>query len=241
MKRIATHGLLAGLAGGLAMAVALMALGEAPLGRAIALEVANNGPPLDAPFGRGEQQAGGALAALIFGAAMGSIFGVVYALVQPKLHFMDAWQASMALGATALVTIYLVPFLKYPANPPTVGDPETIGQRTLLYLVAMAWSVVASWAVWRLWQALVNRPNPLELRWRAPLTATAYVALVTVGLSLLPASPDPVNAPATLIWQFRMASLGGAVALWTVLATSFGWLSVRPAADRQKTQVPTAL
>jgi len=60
-----------------------------------------------------------------------------------------------------------------------------------------------------------------------PATATTFVALAAVGLVLLPANPDPVNAPATLIWQFRLASLGGAAAYWSVVGMMFGWLRAR--------------
>src|SRR5580658_3615771 len=38
----------------------------------------------------------------------------------------------------------LAPSLKYPANPPSVGDPETIGVRTGAYFLLIAISVVAS-------------------------------------------------------------------------------------------------
>jgi len=38
------------------------------------------------------------------------------------------------LALAAFITIALVPMLKYPANPPAVGNPDTIGPRTGLYL-----------------------------------------------------------------------------------------------------------
>jgi len=33
---------------------------------------------------------------------------------------------TFTLAAIMWLTIYIIPFLKYPANPPTVGDPETV-------------------------------------------------------------------------------------------------------------------
>lgn len=231
MRRLLKHGVVAGLAGGAAMAAILYLLGEGPLGRAIAIEAANGGPAGHMPFGRGAQQAGGGLAVLFYGSAVGAIFAIVFAAVRPRLKMTDSWRASTALAATALVTLFLVPFLKYPANPPTVGDPDTIATRTLLYLVAMAWSIMATWASWRLWRTLVaTRWTTVgDLSRRAPLTALVYIFLVAIGLAILPATPDPVNAPANLVWQFRMASLAGAVTLWSVLGVVFGWLELRSA------------
>ena len=57
-----------------------------------------------------------------------------------------------------------------------------------------------------------------------PATMAVWLALAVAGLIALPASPEPVTAPATLIWQFRLATLAGAVALWSVLGLTFGWL-----------------
>jgi hypothetical protein len=55
------------------------------------------------------------------------------------------------------VSLFLVPFLKYPANPPSVGDPGTVTRRTMLYLLLVGWSVVGMWAAWRLHRELVTR------------------------------------------------------------------------------------
>ena len=50
---------------------------------------------------------------------------------------------------------------------------------------------------------------------------------VGVGYALLPPFPDPVDAPASLVWQFRMLSLGGQAVLYTVLGAVFGVLTER--------------
>ncbi len=219
------HGTLAGLAGGIALAAVLYLLGEAPLGRAVAAEAASGAGTAAPLFGRGAQQAGGGLAAVLYGAALGAVFAVVFAAVRPRLRITGDWKSSMALAGVGLVTVFVVPFLHFPPNPPTVGDPETIGRRTLLFVAALGWSVVATWATWRLWRALEGRSPALDVSRRAPVTAVAYVALVAFGLALLPSTSEVIELPAGLIWQFRLASLGGAVALWTVLGCTFGWLA----------------
>lgn len=222
-RRLLKEGVLAGVAGGVALALVLRLIGEGPIGRAVGLE----GGGGDEMFGRGAQQLGGMAAAVLYGAAVGAIFTVAYAAVRHRLRAADDWRAAVGLAAAGFVAVFLLPFLKYPANPPAVGDPDTIGRRTALYLIALAWSVVATWAGWRAWRAFLARG--MGLHQAVPATAAAWVALAAAGLVALPASPDPVTAPATLIWQFRIATLAGAVTLWSVLGMTFGWLrTTRP-------------
>ena len=206
------------MAGGGALALVLRLVGEGPIGRAVALE----GPGGDQLFGRGTQQLGGMAASVLYGAALGAIFTVAYAAVRHRLRAADDWGAAVRLAAAGFVAVFLLPFLKYPANPPGVGDPDTIGRRTALYLLAVGWSLVATWGGWRAWRAFAARG--LAVHQAVPATAAVWVALAAVGLVALPTSPDPVAAPATLIWQFRLATLAGAATLWSVLGMTFGWL-----------------
>lgn len=206
------------MAGGGALALVLRLVGEGPIGRAVGLEGAGG----DELFSRGAQQLGGMAAALLYGAAVGAIFTIAYAAVRHRLRAADDWRAAVALAGAGFVAVFLLPFIKYPANPPAVGDPGTIGRRTALYLLALAWSLVATWGAWRAWRALVAKG--FGLHQAVPATMAVWVALAAAGLVALPANPDPVTAPATLIWQFRLATLAGALTLWSVLGLTFGWL-----------------
>jgi predicted cobalt transporter CbtA len=136
------------------------------------------------------------------------------------------------------VTVFLVPFLKYPANPPATGDPGTIGRRTALWVVMLAWSVVATWAAWRAAGWLRARHVP-EHR-RVPVVVSLYCAVVVAGFVLLPGSPDVVTLPATLVWHFRLASVAGAAVFWAVLGTVFGWLDHR-SLDHRSSGDPTVV
>jgi predicted cobalt transporter CbtA len=64
-----------------------------------------------------------------------------------------------------------------------------------------------------------------------PATLAVWVALAAVGLVVLPVNADPVDAPATLIWQFRLATVAGAATFWTVMGMVFGWFRVRGRPD----------
>src|SRR5205085_4246040 len=101
-------------------------------------------------FSRATQQVGGMAGVAVFGVCMGAILAVAFAAVRHRLAAPTDWRRAVTVAAVAWATLSLAPALKYPANPPAVGDPATIGRRTTLYAVMVAWSIVATWAAWRL-------------------------------------------------------------------------------------------
>ena len=228
MRRLLRDGAVAGLAGGAALVLVLLAAGERTLARAIELEQrASGGGASDEVFSRGVQQAGGILAGLVWGLALGAIFAVGYVALRRRLETPSDWRAAVTLAAVGFATLVLVPFLKYPANPPGVGDTDSVGRRTALFLVMLAWSVLSTGAAWRAARVLGRRALPEHVR--VPLVAVLYVGLVVLGLAALPGSPDEVAVPATLVWRFRLASLAGTAAFWAVCGAVFGWLRVAAA------------
>ena len=235
MNRMLRLGALSGLVGGAAMALFLLAVGERSIGDAIALEDAAaraSGETHEALFSRGTQVVGGMAGSVVAGVVFGLVLAVVFASVRHKLAFADDWRRALAVAAVGFVTVALVPALKYPANPPAVGDPDTIGRRTTLYLLMLAWSIVAAWGAWRLSLWLRERPTADHVR----LTAAVglFAVLVGIGFAVLPGTPDAVTAPATLVWRFRIASLGGTAVLWLVSGTVLGTLLGRPGTVRAK-------
>ena len=86
------------------------------------------------------QKSGQVLAGVILGLAMGSLFGIVYALSRNSLPGKTDVTKSVLLAGIMWLTIYIIPFLKYPANPPTVGDGETVMLRAILYVSFIALS-----------------------------------------------------------------------------------------------------
>jgi predicted cobalt transporter CbtA len=208
-------------------------VGESSIEDAIALERARASGVATAVhhkemFSRTVQHVGGGIGALLYGVAMGLIFAVVLAAVRHRMAGRTDWHRATTLAAFGFLTAFLVPFLKYPSNPPAVGDPGTITRRTMLYLAMLAWSVVASIAGWRVLNWARRRG------WSLPATSVAtavvWATIVTVGFVGLPGSPDRVDGPATLIWRFRVASAGGSAVFWAVTGMAFGWLLMRSGA-----------
>ena len=226
MKRLLAAGTLAGLAAGAASALFAATAGRGPIRDAIALEDsishAASGAHHEDLFARGTQEVGGAIGLVVFGLALGVIFAIVLGAVGPRLAASTPLAASVRLGCAGFVAVVVVPFLKYPANPPAVGDPSTVNERTILYFAALALSILLTWAVWRFHRAA--RLAPTAQAWA---TAALYAAGLAVIFLALPASPDPVEAPADLVWRFRLASIGGLAAAWAVLALVTGTLLSR--------------
>jgi putative exporter of polyketide antibiotics len=234
--------MLAGLAGGAAMAVFLLAVGERSIRAALAIEAARSsasGEPSVEMFSRRTQLVGGVTAALLYGLFVGAIFGVVFAAVRHHSRLRDDFARALGLAAVAFGTLVLVPALKYPANPPAVGDPGTVGARTVAYLTMLAAAVILALAAWRGSRALRERGVPDHVR--LTVVAAGYVAAVGLVYIAWPANPDRIDVPATLIWRFRLASLGGAAALWSVLPVAFGWACLRDEATGPRSPAEPAV
>lgn len=227
------RGVVAGLAGGAASALFLLLVGERTIGDAIRLEEKHGGGGQEL-YTRGTQVFGGALGVILVSIAIGVIFATTFAAVRHRLPGRNDWQRSITWAATAFVVVYLVPFLKYPPNPPAVGDPETIDERTILYFAVVAWSIGAAFLAVRLGRWLRTRRCADPVR-QVAVVAT-WVLLVGIGFVVLPGTPDAVTAPATLIWRFRIASAGGALVLFGVTGAVFGVLSLTAATRTERVQ-----
>lgn len=223
-------GAIAGAVGGLVLALFLVFVGESSVDDAIALEEAasahadagNTHGAEEALFSRGEQKVGGALGTVLVGVAFGLVFGVVFAANRHRLPGRDDWQRALWLAAAAWLTIHLVPALKYPPNPPAVGNPDTVGDRSLHYVLMIGVSICALLLATRLSAFLRERGWAQHLR----LTAAAGVwfAVVAIALATFPPNPDAVTVPAQLIWHFRIKSLSGSLVSWMVIGAAFGSL-----------------
>lgn len=254
-KRLIARGLLAGAVGAvLAFAFARL-FAEPVIGRAIAFEdgrtevehaqgVHEHGAEL---FTRGVQSnAGLGFGVLVFGTAMGALFAVLFCIVYGRVGggAGDAAPQSLSvrLAAAAFVTVYLVPFVKYPPDPPAVGQSDTIGMRTGWYLVAVLTSVllavVAAWLARRLAVRLGS--------WNARVLAVeAYVVAIAVVYVLLPTvdeTPGPVRIasgaitypgfPADDLYEFRLVSLATQLLLWAAIGLVFARLAGRLLGER---------
>lgn len=235
MFRYLRAGAIAGALGGLALALFLLVAGESTIDDAIALEDAQRAHEhvgdrpstraTDEVFTRGEQKLGGALGTVLAGVSFGCVFGIVFAAVRHRLPGRDDWQRALWLGGAAWLSVHLVPALKYPPNPPAVGNPDTVGERTMQYLLMIGVAIAALALAWRIAIAL----HALAAHVRLPVAGAAWFAVVIVAMVVFPPEPDEVNAPAQLVWHFREKALAGSAVSWAVTACVFGTLLIRAA------------
>lgn len=239
------RGLLAGALAGLAAGLFALAVGEGPVAEAIRIEQQAAAPAAgDSGFAvsRPAQQALLPVATGLVGVAVGGLYGLAWAGLRRRLHARSDWTASLRLGVVTWLAVSLLPSLKYPGNPPAVGDPATVTARSAWFLAAVAGGALLACGVWLLARRLRRlgwQPVPRQVAAGAAAAAGAGLLLVA-----LPANTDPVAIPADLLWRFRLASLGTQLVLWGGLAVAFGLLAERaptshpPAARTARTGAP---
>ena len=103
------------------------------------------------------QKSGQLLAGGILGMSIGALFGVVFAYSRNSLPKGHTVKKTFVLAAIMWLTIFLIPFLKYPANPPTVGEADTVVLRGILYLSFIAISGFSAVGFSRLYKKLENK------------------------------------------------------------------------------------
>lgn len=232
MRDVLRNGAVAGAAGGAASAIFLRLVGERSIDTAVAIEArANAGQAHEEMFSRSTQHLGGMIGITLAGVAFGVLLAVLFARLRPRLPGRADWQRALWLGAFVWVVANLVPALKYPPNPPTVGDPATIGRRTAAYLLLLLFSVLAAVAATGVSAWCAKRGTDDQLRLLA--TVGTFAVLVTIALLMFPPTPDAVHAPTQLVWRFRIQSLGGTALLWLTTATVLGRLVTEKQPDRE--------
>jgi predicted cobalt transporter CbtA len=239
--KLLTRGMLVGLLAGILSFGFLKVVGEPQVDRAIAFESAMDEARTQAKAAEAkakgvdlpkeepepelvsrEVQGGIGLltGVLVYSAAFGGLFALVFALAYGRMGDFGPRATSALLAVAGLVAIYIVPNLKYPANPPSVGDPDTIGIRTGLYFAMILISLAAMIAA----GMLRLRLRPHFGAWNSALIAAGSYLVVMVGVSLaLPGVNEvPEAFPAVLLWQFRITSLGAQLIMWATLGLAFG-------------------
>jgi hypothetical protein len=242
------RGMLVGLVAGLLVFGFGKLFGEPQVDRAIAFETVMDEAKAKVAMAKGmlmepepelvsrEVQASFGLftGVVVYCVAFGGLFALVFAFAYGRVGNMSPRAVAALLALGGIIAVYIAPNLKYPANPPSVGEPETIAIRTGLYFLMMLISVAAMVA------AIIAR-HRLALRyggWSAALIAAAgYLVVVIVAQLLLPAINEvPEGFPAVLLWKFRMASLGMQIIMWTAIGLLFGGLTERAMTGNHRTR-----
>ncbi|MEU0495121.1 CbtA family protein [Mycobacterium sp. NPDC006124] len=245
-KRIIGRGLLAGaLAGVLAFVFAKIFL-EPVIGRAVDFEdgtsAAHEAMEMGASghshgeggelFSRGIQSTVGmGFGVLLFSVAMGALFAVVFAVAYGRVGDVSARVLSVLVAAAMFVSLWIVPALKYPPNPPATSEDSTIFQRSMLYLLMVGLSVLLMVAAVYLGRQLRARLGA----WNATLVGGAsYLVAVFVVMAILPSideTPGPIvdaagvivfpGFPAVDFYEFRLYTFATQLIVWTTIGLVF--------------------
>lgn len=157
---------------------------------------------------------------VVYGAALGGIFALIFAFAQGRIGGLSPRATAGLIAVIGFAAIMVVPQIKYPANPPAVGNPDTIGLRTAFYFGLILLSLVTMAAA----LGTANRLAASLGRWNANLVGVAaYLVVMVVAMQILPTVNDiPADFSATVLWKFRIASLGIHAVLWATLGIAFG-------------------
>ncbi|MFH9796435.1 CbtA family protein [Streptomyces virginiae] len=229
-RTLLVRGMLAGLLAGVAAFLVAYLLGESKVDAAIAIEEAAAAAGHDhggeAPVSRALQATAGlGTGVVLYGVALGGIAALVHCFALGRIGRFGPRATAVVVTAGLWVTVTLVPYFKYPANPPAVGDPDTAARRTALYLLMIVLTaLLAAGAV-----VLGRRLAPGLGNWNASLAAGGgFVVAIGISYAVLPGVNEvPAGFPAALIWDFRLASLAIQTTLWTTFGLAFGFLADR--------------
>lgn len=230
------NGLVAGLVAGLLAFAVAFVVGEPPIDEAIAVEeaasagVVEDEPATEQGHGtevtRGQQAGPGlATALVIFGVVLGGITGIGAAFAAGRLGRLRPVGAVALVAGVGFVSYTLVPWVKYPPNPPAVGSEETLGERTALFFSFVSLSVLVAMFAVMLTARLIGRIGATNA---AAVAVLVYVAVMVVGgLALPPIEEVPADFPASTLYDFRVSALLTQGTLWLGIGLLLSVLTAR--------------
>ena len=85
----------------------------------------------------------------VYNVAFGGLFALAFAICFGRMGDYSPRVTAGLLALSGFIAVYAVPILKYPANPPSIGNPDTIGLRTAIYFGMILLSFASMVAAWR--------------------------------------------------------------------------------------------
>ncbi len=252
IRQLLIRGLIAGLVAGLLAFAFARWVGEPTVARAIVLESAPSeaahshshatGESVEAKahtHSHGEASAEGGgdelvsrdtqaglglfVGIVVFTTALGGLFSLVFAVAYGRWSPLQARALALAIALAGFACIALIPFIKYPPNPPAVGQGGTIELRTALFFGAIGICIAALVVSIYAGRKIAAQLSPWG---KGTLQLCIFAALSSLGMMLLPSINEvPDNFPASLLWDFRVAALGMQMLIWGCLGLVFGWLA----------------
>ncbi len=230
VRELLWRGMLAGVLAALLATLCARVIAEPQIDLAIGFEQSHAAHDMgggdEELVSRATQKGAGLLTALaLYGAAVGGMFALVFAYGYGRFGRIGPRSFALLLAGAAFLLVVIVPGIKYPQTPPAVGRHETVGVRTAAYFAMILLSLGAAIVAGRLRSTLARDRRGID----ATLIAIgAWLAMVGLGQFLLPVIDEvPADFPATLLWNFRVASIAIQLLLWATIGIVFGLFAER--------------
>jgi predicted cobalt transporter CbtA len=215
--------LLAGAIAGTVLAIINQVLVQPFIEQAIALEnerAAAEGEminPIEFDNYRIWQRIGQIVAGTILGTSIGALFGLVFAYSRNSIPASSNMKKALIVAGVMWLVLFMVPALKYPANPPAVGNPDTLYYRQSLYIAYLAITGLTALGAAFLYRKLGNKQV------KKVLIPAIYAGIIIAAYFIMPANPDAITAPMDLVVGFRIASGFTMSIFWLLLGVLLGW------------------
>jgi predicted cobalt transporter CbtA len=212
-----------GVIAGIILALLNLGIVEPTIDKAIALEVqkqvssgenVNLSELIDYRYWKKAGAFGGGA---IYGAGLASLFGVIFVFARNKLPGKNNKQKAIFLAGIMWFVLFLMVALKYPANPPAIGDPETIYYREILYV---AYIIISGFAA--LGMAVIWISTRINSKWI--IIPLMYAAIMITAYFVMPSNPDKTEISTDLIQTFRILTAITIGVFWGILGITFGSL-----------------
>lgn len=227
--------LISGLLAGVVASVLLSFTAEPVIDQAIRLEESHHTPneavELEIVSRSAQKGVGRSAAYTLGGAGYAVLFSITFLSLRRRSADgapsspVDTFRRALLAGSLMAGAFTILPFIKYPPNPPGVGNPSSLSERQWKYLTLIFVSILVLVFAARLSARLRARGWLDDER----IITVVLAVVVPLGFvcAVLPPYTDAVTVPANMLWRFRIASLGGNLFLWTVLTVGFGAIAVR--------------
>lgn len=170
------------------------------------------------------QKSGSFVGGSVLGMAFGSLLGIVYVFCRKAIPFSSDRKKAFFLSLVMCLVIFVVPFIKYPGNPPAVGNPDTIWLRESLYIGFLSVSALSA-----LFLGIMSY-KLRHIQKASIVMPLFYVVIVSIAFVLFPPNPDTISIPMDLVNSFRIMSGFTMVCFWLTLGGIFGilWHKYKP-------------
>jgi predicted cobalt transporter CbtA len=176
--------------------------------------------PLQQIHYRDWQKGGEIIAGTLYGISLSALFGVIFAYGRNSILLPGSnnTKKALVLAGIMFVVLFLVPTLKYPANPPGVGNPQTIYDREILYVGFIATSGFTALAL----AFIHKRFGNISSKGRIVILPVIYMIVMAIAYVSFPPNPDKITIPMNLITSFRVAGAFTIGIFWWIMGITLG-------------------